>query len=207
MEPRRRQFLQTQGPVARRGFRLVTQILRAGNFCPFKGVTPVMGSGERRIWTRSVHPEPSPGDPQGELPRRGKRGWPGPLVSFPSLGKKLAPQGETLRRPQAAKFPLRGTKPLYHRPLIRHGFAVPPSPQGEGFLGDYPLIRPLWGHLTLSPLAFGHLPLTRGVGPQGEGFRSAGGENLQRTARLLELQEAKRSFAENFFAYFLFQRK
>ena len=32
----------------------------------------------------------SPGDPQGELPRRGKRGWPGPLVSFPSLGKKLA---------------------------------------------------------------------------------------------------------------------
>ena len=40
--------------------------------------------------------------------------------------------------------------------------------------------------------------------PQGEGFRSAGGENLQRTARLLELQEAKRSFAENFFAYFLF---
>ena len=47
--------------------------------------------------------------------------------------------GKVGRRPQAAKFPLRGTKPLYHRPLIRHGFAVPPSPQGEGFLGGAPL--------------------------------------------------------------------
>ena len=36
-----------------------------------------------------------------------------------------------------------------------------------------PLSRPLRGHLTLSPLAFGHLPLIRGVGPQGEGFRAA----------------------------------
>ena len=61
-------------------------------FCPLQGVTPVTGvrgltplvkgrwpkaRGDRdgRIWTRSVHPEPSPGDP---------------LVSFPSLGKKLA---------------------------------------------------------------------------------------------------------------------
>ena len=53
------------------------------------------GPGVRRIWTQSVHPEPSPGDP---------------LVSFPSLGKKLAPQGETL---------LQQTKGLYHCPLIR----------------------------------------------------------------------------------------
>ena len=76
-------------------------------FCPLQGVTPVTGvrgltplvkgrwpkaRGDRdgRIWTRSVHPEPSPGDPQGELPRRGKRRWPGPLVSFPAMGKKLA---------------------------------------------------------------------------------------------------------------------
>ena len=68
------------------------------------------GPGVRRIWTQSVHPEPSPGDPQGELPRRGKRGWPGPLGTFPSLGKYLAPQGETL---------LQQTKGLYHCPLIR----------------------------------------------------------------------------------------
>src|SRR5699024_9397617 len=53
--------------------------------------------------------------------------------------RRRAAMGKVGRRPQAAKFPLRGTKPLYHRPLIRHGFAVPPSPQGEGFWGGAPL--------------------------------------------------------------------
>ena len=84
--------MQTQGPVARRGFRLVTQILRAGNFCPFKGVTPVMGSGERRIWTRSVHPEPSP---------RRSFGF------FPIAGKETRPAGRT---------PLRTTTPIRNLP-------------------------------------------------------------------------------------------
>ena len=51
IEPHRRQFLQTQGPVARDEMIKATQILRAGNFCPFKGVTPVMGSGESGLWT------------------------------------------------------------------------------------------------------------------------------------------------------------
>ena len=37
-------------------------------------------------------------------------------------------------------------------------------------------VWPSASHLSLSPLAFGHLPLTRGVGPQGEGVRAAGGE-------------------------------
>ncbi len=37
-----------------------------------------------------------------------------------------------LRR-RGGETSLQGTKLLYHRPLIRHGFAVPPSPQGEGF--------------------------------------------------------------------------
>ena len=53
-------------------------------------------------------------------------------------------------RPQAAKSPLQETKPLYHRPLIRHGFAVPPSPQGEGFWGGAPSSAPV--------CALGHLP-------------------------------------------------
>ena len=30
-------------------------------------------------------------------------------------------------------------------------------------------VWPSASHLSLSPLAFGHLPLIRGVGPQGEG--------------------------------------
>ena len=90
-EPHQNQILQTQGLVARRGFRVSLRFCAPEGFCLLQGITPVMGGpGVRRIWTRSVHPEPSPGDPQGELPRRGKRGWPGPLVSFPSLGKKLA---------------------------------------------------------------------------------------------------------------------
>ena len=53
-------------------------------------------------------------------------------------------------RPQAAKSPLQETKPLCHRPLIRHGFAVPPFP--------------------IPSVASRHLPLIRGVGPREEGF-------------------------------------
>ena len=44
MESHQRQFLQTQGPVARREFRPATQILRAGNIAkPNKYASPVMG--------------------------------------------------------------------------------------------------------------------------------------------------------------------
>ena len=50
------------------------------------------------------------------------------------------------RRPQAAKYPAHNERN--------------PNPA--------PSSGPS-GHLSLSPLAFGHLPLTRGVGPQGEG--------------------------------------
>ena len=56
------QFWGSQGPVARIEWREATQILRAGNFASsHRYASPVMGFGERRIWTRSVHPEPSPG--------------------------------------------------------------------------------------------------------------------------------------------------
>ena len=82
---------------------------------------------------------------QGEMARRAREGRVGeyghvvPILSRPR-GRfgSFAAMGKGTRRPQAAKFPLRGMKPLYHRPLIRHGFAVPPSPQGEGFAGEAP---------------------------------------------------------------------
>ena len=48
VEPQQRQFLQTQGPVARREFRPATQILRAGNVLP---------------------------SPRGNPRKRGSRGW------------------------------------------------------------------------------------------------------------------------------------
>ncbi len=65
--PRRRsgtaslKFSSHQGPVARVEPHPSTPFLRAGHKRPRKGEFPrKQGSGERRIWTRSVHPEPSP---------------------------------------------------------------------------------------------------------------------------------------------------
>ena len=59
MEPQQRQFLQGQGPVARREFRPATQILRAGNFLPGPRVNPRKrgpGKGDYEhevlIWSR-----------------------------------------------------------------------------------------------------------------------------------------------------------
>ena len=52
------------------------------------------------------------------------------------FGDFLGVQKVTRRR--GGETSLQGTKLLYHRPLIRHGFAVPPSPQGEGFAGEAP---------------------------------------------------------------------
>ena len=42
------------------------------------------GPGVSRHWRTKFASAASPGDPQGELPRRGKRRWPGPLGTFPS---------------------------------------------------------------------------------------------------------------------------
>ena len=49
-------------------------------------------------------------------------------------------------------------------PWFRATIRAAPTREGAG---TCPLIRPLRGHLTLSPLAFGHIPLIRGVGPKG----------------------------------------
>ena len=57
----RSNFPQSQGPVARREFRVSLRFCAPEGFCLLQGVTPVTGVlGGRRIWTRSVHPEPSP---------------------------------------------------------------------------------------------------------------------------------------------------
>ena len=59
--PQQRKFLQGQGPVARREFETPLRFCAPGLFCLTQGVTPVTGVlGGRRIWTRSVHPEPPP---------------------------------------------------------------------------------------------------------------------------------------------------
>ena len=45
VEPQQLQFLHTQGPVARRGFRSSLRFCAPEGFCLLQGVTPVMGSG------------------------------------------------------------------------------------------------------------------------------------------------------------------
>ena len=98
-------FCKPRARRARKESQATTQILRAGNILPDSRDNPRNGGpGVRRIWTRSVHPEPSPGDPQGELARRAKRRWPGPLVSFPSLERNSPRRAKPC--PQAAKLPL-----------------------------------------------------------------------------------------------------
>ena len=93
-------------------------ILRAGNVLPTSRDNPVTGSGE-----------------SGPMDLGGAKRSRSPSDASPAILWFLSIAGKETRRPQAAKLPLRGMKPLYHRPLIRHGFAVPPSPQGEGFWG------------------------------------------------------------------------
>ena len=82
--------------VARRELRPATQILRAGNTAKSnKYASPVMGvleggrhGGGEALPNRRLRPTPS--GSQGELPQRGKRGWPGPLVTFWPSRKSLA---------------------------------------------------------------------------------------------------------------------
>ena len=82
-------FLPAQAPSgAGRNRAQALLILRAGNvLLTSRGNPRNRGPGVRRIWTRSVHPEPSPGDP---------------LVSFPSMGKKLAARRR--RNPPASQI-------------------------------------------------------------------------------------------------------
>ena len=103
--------------------------------CLAQGVTPVNG-------VRGALPNPSllPAKPSeaGSPGRGGAR----ERTQFSPPGgngvewtlRRRAAMGKVGRRPQAAKSPLRGTKPLYHRPLIRPSVRTgAPSPRGEGF--------------------------------------------------------------------------
>ena len=72
---------------------------------------------------------------QGELPRRGKRGWPGPLVSFPSLGKKLAAR-------RRRNLPARNETALSSPPHPSGLTASHLPPRGKALCGGAALIRP-----------------------------------------------------------------
>ena len=73
---------------------------------------------------------------------------PAPTLIRPLRGHLPPGRGKAFGRPHGAA-PTKGGEPC---PLICHGFSVPPFP--------------------IPSVASRHLPLTRGVGPQGEGLRA-----------------------------------
>src|SRR5699024_8405209 len=86
---------------ARKESRNATQILRAGNDAPTtKRESLVTGSGERRIWARSAHPEPSPGA-FCLLFRHGKR-------RSPPVGGEILCEKPTKRRAGSSRPTKRG---------------------------------------------------------------------------------------------------
>ena len=133
MEPRQPQFLHTQGPVGRRELRPATQILRAGNILPSPRGNPRNGGSRGRLPLSGgdVERSETEGVGTGGMEAGGSAEPPIAPAPWRFFGDFLGVQKVTRRR--GGETPLQETKPLYHRPLIRHGFAVPPSPQGEGF--------------------------------------------------------------------------
>ena len=93
------------------------------------------GPGVSRHWRTKFASAASPGDPQGELPRRGKRRWPGPLGTFPSCWESTSP---------------RRAKPSCNK---RKGSITAPSSAPFGGTCPYPLCR-----FATSPLDKGSRP-------------------------------------------------
>ena len=151
-EPHQPQFLQTQGPVARRESRKATQILRAGRALPTQRGNPRKrgpGKGEyghevsilsRPRWRFGEFLPYLPAKPSaaGSPGRGGAR----ERAQFsPSGGngdkrtlRRRAAMGKVTRRPQAAKLPANNGTHSETCPLIRPLRGHLP-PQGEGFSG------------------------------------------------------------------------
>ena len=86
------------GPSGPEGIAEATPFLRAGNPATSNNrASPVMGSGVRRIWARSAHPEPSPGA-LWFLCRHGQRNSP------PAGGEILCENHQERRVQEAAPY-------------------------------------------------------------------------------------------------------
>ena len=86
------------GPSGPEGIAEATPFLRAGNPATSNNrASPVMGSGVRRIWARSAHPEPSPGA-FWFLCRHGQRNSP------PAGGEILCENHQERRVQEAAPY-------------------------------------------------------------------------------------------------------
>ena len=120
MEPQQLQFLHTQGPVARRGFRSSLRFCAPEGFCLLQGVTPVNGG-------------PGKGDYEHEVLI-----WSRPRRRFGDF----AAVGKVTRRPQAAKPPCKKRNCSIIAPSSVWPDGQPPSPLGGRLLGGVPSSGP-----------------------------------------------------------------
>ena len=140
-------FLPAQAPsgAGRNGTQALL-VLRAGRVVPtLRGNSRKQGSG-------------ADSPCQGEMARRARGGRVGDyehevLIRSRPRGRfgSFAAMGKGTRRPQAAKSPVFNV-PYFH------------------YFHYRPLIRPFGPPVPIPSVASRHLPLTRGVGPQGEGL-------------------------------------
>ena len=160
MEPQQRQFLQTQGPVARREFRHPLRFCAPEGFCLLQGVTPVNGG-------------PGKGDYEHEVLI-----WSRPRRRF---AQSLVAPGEAQRSGFAGKRRSKGTNAVFAARRKRSGvdFATTsrrgqsnPPPAGGGISSATNKIA-----LSSSPHPS---RLCRATFPQGGRLKEVGGEILLR---------------------------
>ena len=152
VKPHQRQFLQTQGPVARNETMKATQILRAENYLPSPRGNPRNGGpGVRRLWARSVHRSRPPAI-LWFLSHRWER-------NSPPAG------GETPLRKQY----LKGGAPRSSRPTQKTALPSPPHP---ALRATFPPRGRLFGGIISSSV----WPSASHLSPGGRLIRRAGGK-------------------------------
>ena len=156
--------------------------------------TVLLWSRPRRRFAQSLV---APGEAQ-RSGFAGKRRSKGTNAVFAARRKRSGVDfATTSRRGQSHSPPAGGETPLRKEPSSGPMRASGPT---KSVLSSPPHPAPS-GPPSLSPLAFGHLPLTRGVGPRGEGFRrraapprrDTGGESPNTAIPAGERTEKRRS--------------
>ena len=120
MKPQQRQFLHTQGPVARREFRHLLRFCAPEMFCLTKGVTPVTGVRGKATMSTKCSSGAVPG---------------GVLVTLPPWAKSLAAR-------RRRNLPARNETALSSPPHPSGLTASHLPPRGKALCGGAALIRP-----------------------------------------------------------------
>ena len=187
--------------MARREFRHPLRFCAPEGFCLLQGVTPVNRGPGADFPCQGEMSRSDKGDRVGEYghgvsilsrppailkvncPEGAREGGLGHWFLSHRWERNSPPAGgETPPRKEPSSGPMRASGPT------KSVLSSPPHPAPSG-------------PPSLSPLAFGHLPLTRGVGPRGEGFRrraapprrNTGGESPNTAIPAGERTEKRRS--------------